>query len=127
MTEARRILLVDDDDAIREVARTTLELVGGHEVATAASGTEGLEVARTYRPDVILLDVMMPGLDGPTTFTRLREQPETRDVPVILLTAKTQQADRRRFAELGVTGVLLKPFDPMALPGQVAEILGWDP
>lgn len=76
--------------------------------------------------DAILLDVMMPGLSGPTTFARLQEQPETRHVPVVLLTARTQEADRRQFAELGVAGVLSKPFDPLSLPGQVAELLGWD-
>lgn len=122
----RRILLIDDDDGIREVARASLELVGGYEVATASSGQEGLDVSRVDPPDAILLDVMMPGLDGPATFTRLQEQDETGQVPVVLLTAKTQEADRRRFAELGVAGVLTKPFDPLTLPGEVAEILGWD-
>jgi CheY-like chemotaxis protein len=127
MDKPRRILLVDDDPGIREVARTVLEMVGGYEVETAASGLEGLEKARTSPPDAIVLDVMMPGLDGPGTFTLLQEQPETRDVPVILLTAKTQPADRSRFAALGVTGMLSKPFDPMALSDQIADILGWQP
>lgn len=126
MDNPRRILLVDDDQGIREVARTVLELVGGYDVETAASGLEGLEKARTSPPDAIVLDVMMPGLDGPATFALLQEQPETCDVPVILLTAKTQAADRSRFASLGIAGMLAKPFDPMALCGQIAGILGWE-
>ena len=127
MADPRQILVIDDDDGIREVAHASLELVGGHEVTTAGSGEEGLDLACRNPPDVVLLDVMMPGLDGPATFARLQEHAATRDVPVLLLTAKTQEADRRRFAGLGVRGVLTKPFDPMALPGKVAEILGWEP
>ncbi|MFI7482211.1 response regulator [Kocuria sp. M1R5S2] len=127
MTESRRILVIDDDEGIREVAHASLELVGGHDVTTAGSGAEGLEVSSRNPPDVILLDVMMPGLDGPATFARLRQNTATRDVPVLLLTAKAQETDRRRFADLGVDGVLTKPFDPLSLPEQVAELLGWDP
>lgn len=126
MDNPRRILLIDDDQGIREVARTVLEMVGGYDVNTAASGQEGLEKARTSPPDAIVLDVMMPGLDGPETFALLQEHPETCNVPVILLTAKTQAADRSRFASLGVAGMLAKPFDPMALSDQIAGILGWE-
>ncbi|XAS63546.1 response regulator [Pseudarthrobacter sp. So.54] len=125
MDSPRSILLIDDDPSIREVARTVLEMVGGYDVETAASGLEGLKKARTSPPDAIVLDVMMPGLDGPGTFALLQEHPETRDVPVILLTAKTQAADRSRFAALGVAGMLPKPFDPMTLCDQIAGILGW--
>ncbi|NUU30626.1 response regulator [Arthrobacter sp. C9C5] len=127
MDHPRRILLIDDDQGIREVARTVLEMVGGYDVETAASGLEGLGKARTSPPDAILLDVMMPGLDGPETFALLQEHPETCNVPVILLTAKTQPADRSRFASLGVAGMLAKPFDPMALSDQIAGTLGWQP
>lgn len=126
MAKRRSILLIDDDRGIREVACTALEMVGGYEVSTAASGTEGLDKARTSPPDAIVLDVMMPGLDGPETFALLRQQPETADVPVILLTAKTQATDRTRFAALGVAGMLAKPFDPMTISDDVASILGWD-
>jgi len=121
----RRILVVDDDDGIREVAQMSLEMVGGHEVLTAACGADGLASARIERPDAILLDVMMPDLDGPATFERLQADAATREIPVILLTAKLQPADRARFAELGVRAVIAKPFDPMTLPDEVAEILGW--
>jgi CheY-like chemotaxis protein len=126
MDNPRSILLVDDDQGIREVARCVLEMVGGYDVETAASGREGLEKARVSPPDAIVLDVMMPGLDGPATFALLQEQPETCGVPVIFLTAKTQPADRSRFASLGVAGMLAKPFDPMTLCDQIAGILGWE-
>jgi len=122
---ARRILVVDDDDSIREVAQMSLEMVGSHEVITADCGADGLARARDDQPDVILLDVMMPELDGPATFERLQADPVTRDIPVILLTAKLQSADRARFAQLGVRAVLSKPFDPMTLADEVAEILDW--
>ena len=119
----KHILLVDDEDDIREVAGISLEAVGGWQVSSASCGREGIEKALAERPDAILLDVMMPDIDGPTTFERLQADPGTRAIPVILLTAKTQSVDRQRFAELGVAGMLTKPFDPMELPGQVAAIL----
>jgi CheY-like chemotaxis protein len=119
----KHILLVDDEDDIREVAGISLEAVGGWQVSRASSGVEGIAKALAERPDAILLDVMMPGIDGTTTFKRLQAHPQTRSIPVILLTAKVQTADRHRFEELGVAGMLTKPFDPMALSDQVAAIL----
>lgn len=121
----RRILIVDDEDDIREVAQVTLEMMGGWEVIVASSGSEALLRAEEERPDGILLDVMMPDMDGPTTFRRLQESPATRAIPVVILTAKTQAADRSVFAGLGVAGVLAKPFDPMTLADEVAQVLGW--
>ena len=82
-------------------------------------------MAESRQPDAILLDVMMPGMDGPTTFEILRSQAATRDIPVIMLTAKVQASDRVSFLELGVTGVIAKPFDPMSLPKEISEVLGW--
>jgi CheY-like chemotaxis protein len=122
----RRVLVVDDDDAIREVAQSSLEIVAGWEVEVASSGLQALERAVAEPPDAILLDVMMPSMDGPTTFARLQADARTRSVPVVLLTAKVQPAERRRWEQLGVAGVLAKPFDPLELPGQVADLLGWD-
>lgn len=119
----QRILLVDDEDDIREVAAISMHAVGGWEVGSASSGAEAIAKALAEPPDAILLDVMMPDLDGPATFRRLQQDPRTREIPVILLTAKAQAADRRFFEELGVAGVLSKPFDPMSLPDQVAELL----
>jgi two-component system, OmpR family, alkaline phosphatase synthesis response regulator PhoP len=122
---SRRILVVDDDEAIREVVRTGLELVAGWEVRLASNGAEALSLCSADPPDAILLDVMMPTMDGPTTFAKLQVDPRTRSVPVILLTAKVQPSERRRYEELGVAGVLAKPFDPLALPGEIADLLGW--
>lgn len=122
---AHRILIIDDEDDIREVAAMSLETVAGWEVMVANSGAQGLIRAANYRPDAILLDVMMPGMDGPTTFRELRKNPVTAKIPVLFLTAKVQATDRRRFADLGIHGVLVKPFDPMTLSTQVANALGW--
>lgn len=123
---SRRVLVVDDDDAIREVAQTTLELVAGWQVELASSGQQAVELCVADPPDVILLDVMMPAMDGPSTFAMLQSDARTRGVPVVLLTAKVQPAERRRWEGLGVAGVLTKPFDPFALPGAIADLLGWD-
>ena len=122
---AKRILIVDDEEDIREVAELTLEAVGGWEVSTASSGSEGLLLAAAEQPDAILLDVMMPEMDGVATFQKLQANPVTQKIPVILLTAKVQSAERRQFTELGVTGIIAKPFDPMTLTNQVAAALGW--
>jgi CheY-like chemotaxis protein len=121
---SKHILLVDDEQDIREVAALSLQAIGGWRVSSAADGSSGILMARAEQPDAILLDVMMPGLDGPATVHRLREDPQTRDIPVILLTAKAQGADRRRYAQLGVAGTLTKPFDPLTLTEQIATILG---
>lgn len=117
--------MIDDDDDIRAVARASLERIGGYGVVTAGDGASGVDTAARERPDAILLDVMMPGMDGPSTLAELRAR-DLGHVPVILLTAKTQAADRRSFAELDVAGVIVKPFDPMQLPAALAERLGWD-
>lgn len=121
-----RILIIDDEDDIREVAGLSLESVAGWEVVMANSGPQGLARAIEHQPDAILLDVMMPGMDGPTTFRELRRHPATARIPVLLLTAKVQSSDQRRFADLGVEGVLFKPFDPLTLHKQIASTLGWN-
>jgi CheY-like chemotaxis protein len=120
-----KVLIIDDEDDIREVAALSLESVAGWEVVTANSGSQGLARAVEHRPDAILLDVMMPGMDGPTTFRELRRNPATASIPVLLLTAKVQSSDQRRFADLGVEAVLFKPFDPLTLSDQIAGVLGW--
>ncbi|HEX2210275.1 MAG TPA: response regulator [Longimicrobium sp.] len=122
---SRKILLVDDEDDIREVAQMSLEITAGWDVVTAASGTDALRLAASERPDAILLDVMMPGMDGPATARALHASAETAEIPIILLTAKVQAADRRRFDDLRVAGVLAKPFDPMELAAQVSGVMGW--
>ena len=122
---ARKILIIDDEDDIREVAALSLESVAGWEVIKASSGAQGLARAEEHLPDAILLDVMMPGMDGPTTFRELRKNQVTAGIPVLLLTAKVQGTDQRRFADLGVEAVLFKPFDPLTLPAQISRALGW--
>lgn len=121
----KHVLIIDDEEDIREVAELTLQTMGGWEVTTAASGIEGLTIARAQQPDAILLDMMMPDLDGIATLTLLRATPETQHIPVILITAKEKNVDRTRLAELGVTTIIGKPFDPMTLAEQVANNLGW--
>jgi CheY-like chemotaxis protein len=121
----KQILVIDDEDDIREVAQVSLELLGNWAVLTARSGQEGLRKAEAEQPDAILLDVMMPDLDGPTTFQHLQKTPGICQIPVILMTAKVQASDQRRFANLGVKGVIAKPFDPLTLADQVATTLGW--
>lgn len=122
----RRILIIDDEYDIRAVARLTLKTIGGWEVLLAASGSEGLAKAANEQPDVILLDVMMPDMDGIETFRALQANPSTQSIPIILMTAKVQPAEQRQFAELGVAGIIAKPFKAMKLPGQIAKTLGWD-
>ena len=92
---------------------------------TAHSGTQAQDKAKTERPDVILLDVMMPGVDGPSTVTALRAEPMTRDIPVIFLTAKMPPEDDAEWQALGLAGVIRKPFDPMTLSADMARLLGW--
>lgn len=122
----RRILIVDDEEDIRAVAALALETVTGWDVTTASSGAEGIEKAKALKPDAVLMDVMMPGMDGPTTFRTMQQDAEIAHIPVLLLTAKVQGVDQRRFAGLGVAAVLFKPFDPMTLGQQVADALGWE-
>jgi CheY-like chemotaxis protein len=121
---SRRLLLVDDDEAIRTIARIALERIGGWTVAEAHAGQLALDIAKDDGPfDAILLDVRMPGLDGPGTFARLREQPGCAATPVIFLTASVVRAEREQLLTLGAAGVLAKPFDPVALPGEIDRIL----
>ncbi|MDA8282392.1 MAG: response regulator [Actinomycetota bacterium] len=124
-TVTRRVLLIDDEELIREVVEVSLAKVGGWEVLTASSGEEGLGKAVAERPDAVLLDVMMPGLDGPGTLARLQADPATAAIPVVFLTAKVRQSEQQQWVDRGAAGVLVKPFDPMLLASQVAEVLGW--
>jgi CheY-like chemotaxis protein len=121
----RRILIVDDDPMLREVAQAALELVGGWEVTTAQSGSQAQQRALNEHPDAILLDVMMPGVDGPSTVVALRADPATRDIPVIFLTAKVPSENLEEWQPLRLTGVIPKPFDPMTLASDMAALLGW--
>jgi CheY-like chemotaxis protein len=117
---------VDDDDSIREIAELSLEVVGGLQVLTASGGAVALELAREHHPDAVLMDVMMPDMDGLSTFRHMQADVGMRDIPVILVTAKVQVGDRQMWDGLAISGVISKPFDPMTLATQVGEMLGWD-
>ncbi len=119
--EPRLLLLIDDDDDIREVAATALELVDGFRVVTANSGLVGVSQAKLHQPDGILMDVMMPGVDGLQTAERLKADPATTKIPVILLTARVDGDE----PEENIAGVIPKPFDPMTLGAEVRRLLGW--
>lgn len=118
-----RVLYVDDEDDIREIAAMSLELDPGLAVRDCASGAEAVEIAAAWKPRLILLDVMMPGMDGPATLAALRERPETADTPVAFITARTQRDDLDRLMALGACGVIAKPFDPMTLAERVRALL----
>ncbi len=118
----RRALLVDDDPDIRLIGSLSLERVGGWDVTEAASGAECLERAEKDI-EVILLDVMMPGMDGPSTFEALLRDPDRSHIPVIFLTARVRQREIDGYLALGVKGVISKPFDPMELAAKVDELL----
>lgn len=120
---ARKALVVDDSPLICEVARMALG-GAGWDVRTASSGADALQAARVAPPDVILLDVVMPELDGPQTLARLREDPATQAIPVIFATAKDRPEEQAQLAQLGAAGVIAKPFEIGRLAEQVAEVLG---
>lgn len=122
----KRVLVVDDEEHIREIAATSLEVVGGWDVRTAADGEDAVSAARRDPPDAILMDVMMPGMDGPATLAALRAEDRTRDIPVVFLTAKVQASEVERLSRLGAVGVLSKPFDPLVLHDEMANLLGWE-
>lgn len=125
MSESQTVLIVDDEEDIRELARISLERVGGLQVIAAGSGEQALELARSERPDAILLDAMMPGMDGPATLERLKADPDTAAIPVVFLTGSVQDVERERFLGLGALGLMPKPFDPMKLADEVRACLGW--
>ncbi len=126
MVSSKRILVVDNEPSIQEVAQICLETIAGWQVIVAGSGLEGLAVAELEQPDAILLDVMMPDMDGLTTFSKLQANPATRSIPVILLTAKFQTSDRQNYTELGIRSAISKPFSPLELAQQIATTLGWN-
>lgn len=119
-----QILVVDDDPDIRTIAQLALESVGGMRVACVPSGEEAVAWLDLGRPDAILLDVMMPGCDGPCTLTRIRALDGMHHVPVIFMTARADAPDQIDYRSLDITGVIPKPFDPLTLAGVVRRLLG---
>lgn len=122
MKPLNRILLVEDDPDIQVVARLGLEAVGGFTVGLCSSGMEALTTAPTFAPDLILLDVMMPGMDGLSTLKALQEIPQTQATPVIILSAKVQTHEVAYYKTLGAMDVISKPFDPMTLPNTIRTL-----
>ncbi|MCC5896323.1 MAG: response regulator [Phormidium sp. BM_Day4_Bin.17] len=124
--KTRCILIIDDEEDIREVTQLTLELEGGWQVLAASSGSEGVNLARFHHPDAILLDVMMPEIDGLMTAKILQNFPDTQPIPVLLLTAKGATEVMDKFQDLGITATISKPFDPLQLVPQIKQLLAWE-
>lgn len=120
---SRHVLVIDDEEDIRVLATIILEMAGDFRVSAADSGEAGLEQARRERPDAVLLDYSMPGIDGPTTFAMLRADELTREIPVIFLTGKAHGPSRAAVEAIGADGVIAKPVDPTSFAGEVASIL----
>ena len=118
----KRILYVEDEDDIRTVATMSLEMLGGFEVVACTSGAQALAEAPACGADLILLDVMMPGMDGPATLAALRRLPAARDIPVVFMTAKVQANEVEGYRGLGALGVVPKPFDPLTLHQRLLEL-----
>jgi two-component system OmpR family response regulator len=118
-----KVLIIDDEADIRKIAKLSLTRVGGMQVVEAGSGPDGVRQAEAERPDAILLDVMMPGMDGPATLALLRAGEATGRIPVMFLTAKAMTSELDRLKALGAIAVLTKPFDPMTLPNEVKAAL----
>ena len=122
MSELKKILYVEDEEDIRIVTKVSLETVGGFSVEICSSGEEALEKAGPFQPDLFLLDVMMPGMDGPATLKALRTQDAFLDTPAIFMTARVQPQEIAEYRQMGALDVIAKPFDPMALPDRIREI-----
>ena len=124
--KGKQILIVDDQEHLRELIQLCLEDLAGWNTLVAESGQECLQILQTERPNAILLDISMPGMDGFAVYEILQSDPITRSIPVILLTARVMSSDMAEFAKMDVAGVIRKPFEVTTLPGKVAEMLGWD-
>ena len=123
--KAKHILFIDDEDDIKTLAQFCLESEAGWSMIGAPGGLEGVAIAESQQPDAILLDAMMPEVDGLQTLAKLQDNPKTKDIPIIFITAKAQASDRRRFYQAGAKGVINKPFDALTLASQISGFLGW--
>ena len=118
-----KALYVDDDTDISTIVEMCLEMNENFEVLCVNSGNQALVKSEAWQPDIILLDYMMPEMDGPETFLRLKQNPATKDIPVVFVTAKTMQEDVSKLLELGAKGVISKPFDPLSLATEIQAFL----
>jgi CheY-like chemotaxis protein len=123
MVVSKCVLIVDDEEDVRAIAQMGLEMASDWNVLCASSGEEALAIAQTNQPDVILLDLMMPDMDGRATLQQLKANPATKHIPVILVTAKAQSSDKNSFSELDVAAVFAKPFRPLKLAEQISAVL----
>jgi len=121
MRRLQRIVHVDGDESIRAIAKVALERIGNFTLLSCASGSEALEKTTQFAPDMILLDVMMPGIDGPTTLKKLREQMDLTEVAIVFMTAKVQSTEIEYYKSIGACNVVLKPFDVMTLSEQLRQ------
>lgn len=122
----KRVLIVDDDLGIRRIVQISLKAIANWDVLSAGSGSEGIAIAETESIDAILLDVMMPDMDGIETFAKIKENPNIQSVPIILLTAKTKVSEQKQFNNIAIAGVIMKPFKAPALVDQIRSILNWN-
>jgi two-component system, OmpR family, response regulator len=122
MTELQRIMHVEDDPSIQQVAKIALEAIGGFTVHTCSSGQQALADYADFAPQLILLDVMMPGMDGPTTLQQLQQQHDLSQIPAVFMTAKVQSNEVASYKNLGAADVVVKPFDPITLSNQIRKI-----
>lgn len=122
MTELKRILHVEDDPSIQAVVKVALETIGGYQVKSCSSGQQALEEVEAFGPQFVLLDVMMPGMGGPETLTKLRDVVDLAQIPVVFMTAKVQPSEVEHLRKLGARDVIVKPFDPMRLASQIQTI-----
>jgi CheY-like chemotaxis protein len=123
---SRQILIVDDEEDVRSIAKLGLEMGAGWRVLTACSGEEALTIAANHQPDAILLDLMMPEMDGRATLQHLKANPDTQTIPVILVTAKIQHSGQNHLQDLEVAAVFIKPFRPLNLAQQIVKALDWN-
>lgn len=119
----KRILIIDDEPDIRHIANLSLTRIGKFDVVAAGSGEEGLSISGQKEFDIILLDVMMPDMDGVTVYEKLKYIEINKNTPVVFMTARAQENEKNRYLSIGASGVIAKPFDPMVLPEQVKKIM----
>lgn len=120
--DLKKLVLIEDDDDVRTVAKAALEMVGGFTVRACGSGAEGLAAIAEFHPQLVLLDLMMPAMDGLEVLARLRARPETAELPVVFLTARAQTHEIEKLHESGAQGVIVKPFDPMTLADEIRSL-----
>lgn len=123
---ARKVLIVDDEEAIIIVLKASIEATTDWQVITSSSATKGISLAATEHPDVVLLDVSMPKVDGTQVFKTLQAEASTQDIPVVFLTAKARSSEQQALRSLGVAGVITKPFSPVTIAAQIKAVLGWE-